>query len=156
MVIKYRIDTLDASSPLLLEACVTLLVNAFAKPERYSAQRLNEELHEDSSVFYRKFYVAVANGVIVGVGGIKAADWASNTHLLYLSAVAPEFRGQGIGRALLKARVEWVEKNFESGRILVSSTKAKRFHEFGFVDIRKSIVEGRHLMMRRFGRGKNI
>ena len=147
---KYRIDTLDASSPLLLEACVTLLVNAFAKPERYSAQRLYEELRGDSSVFYRQFFVAVSNGDIIGVGGIKAADWASHTHLLYLSAVAPEHRGQGIGRALLKARIEWVEKHFAAGRIMVSSAKTKRFHEFGFVDIRKSIVEGRHLMLRRF------
>lgn len=147
---KYRIDTLDASSPLLLEACVTLLVNAFAKPERYSAPRLHEELRGDSSLFYRQFFVAVTNGAIIGVGGIKAADWASHTHLLYLSAVAPEHRGQGIGRALLKARIEWVEQHFASGRILVSSTKTKRFHEFGFVDIRKSIVEGRHLMLRRF------
>jgi len=147
---KFRIDTLDASSQLLVEACVTLLVNAFAKPERYSAQRLSEELRGDSTLFYRQFFVAVTAGEIIGVGGVKAADWASHTHLLYLSAVAPEHRGQGIGRALLKARIEWIEENFKAGRILVSSPKAKRFHDLGFVDIRKGIVEGRHLMMRRF------
>jgi GNAT superfamily N-acetyltransferase len=151
---KYRIDTLDASSPLLLEACVTLLVNAFAKPERYSTKRLHEELGGDDSVFYRQFFVAVANGNIIGVGGVKAADWASHTHLLYLSAVAPEHRGQGIGKALLTARIEWVEKRFTAGRILVSSAKAKRFHDLGFVDIRKSVIEGRHLMMRRFDQKK--
>ena len=31
---RIRIDTLDPSSPVLLEACVTLIVNAFADPER--------------------------------------------------------------------------------------------------------------------------
>ena len=151
---KYRIETLDASSPVLLDACTTLLVNAFAKPERYSAQRLNEELRGESGLFYRQFFVAVAEGEIIGVGGVKAADWASHTHLLYLSAVAPEHRGQGIGRALLKARIEWLEKHFAFGRILVSSAKAKRFHEFGFSDFRKGVVEGRHLMMRHFERAK--
>ncbi len=148
---KFRIEHLDASSPVLLKACVTLLVNAFAKPERYSAKRLNDELQGDSSLFYRQFFVAVANGEIVGVSGVKAADWASNTHIFYLSAVAAEHRGQGIGRALLEARIKWLESNFKAGRILVSSAKPKRFKDLGFVGIRKGIVEGRHLMMRRFG-----
>lgn len=147
---NFRIEALDVSSRLLVEACVTLLSNAFAKPERYSAKRLGDEFQGDSMPFYRQFFVAVAAGEIIGVGGVKAADWASHTHLLYLSAVAPEHRAQGIGRALVKARIDWVEQNFKSGRILVSSPKAKRFRDLGFVDIRKSVIEGRHLMMRRF------
>lgn len=147
---KFRIEALDTTSPLLLKACITLLVNAFAKPDRYSAQRLQDELAGGSSLFYRQFFIAVTNGEIIGVGGIKAADWASHTHILYLSAVAAEHRGQGIGRALLKARIEWVEKKFKAGRILVSSTKPKRFRELGFADIRNAMIDGRHLMMRRF------
>ena len=35
---KIRIDTLDTSSAPLLEASVTLIFNAFADPERYSAE----------------------------------------------------------------------------------------------------------------------
>jgi GNAT superfamily N-acetyltransferase len=151
----FRIELLDASSPVLVKACVTLLVNAFAKPERYSPKRLNNEFQVESSLFYRQFFVAITSGEIVGVGGVKAADWASHTHILYLSAVAAEHRGQGIGRALLQARIEWLENNFKFGRILVSSTKPKRFQDLGFVDIRKGIVEGRHLMMRRFGNKKS-
>ena len=145
-----HIDTLDLSSPLLVEACVTLLTNAFAKPERYSVQRLHDELREHAMPFYRQFFVAIRGGEIIGVGGVKAADWASNTHLLYLSAVTPEQRSQGIGRALIKARVDWVTQQFKSGRILVSSARSKRFRDLGFRDIRKSTVEGRHLMMLRF------
>ena len=147
---KFQIEVLDASSPLLLEASITLLINAFSKPERYSVQRLSEELQTDDPVFYRRFFVAVEAGKIIGIGGVKAADWASHTHLLYLSAVALEHRGKGIGRALVKARVDWVEKNFKSGRILVSSPKAKRLIELGFTEIRKSFMDGRHLLFRRF------
>lgn len=147
---KFRIDTLDISSPSLIDACVTLLVTAFAKPKRYSAPRLAEELQAVSPLFYRHFFVAVTDGKIIGIGGVKAADWASHTHQLYLSAVAPEYRGQGVGRALLKARLDWVKENFTTGRILVSSPKAKRFHEFGFVDISQGAIDGRHLMMCRF------
>ena len=147
---KFQIEVLDASSPLLLEASITLLINAFSKPERYSVQRLSDELLADDPIFYRRFFVAVEAGKIIGIGGVKAADWASHTHLLYLSAVALEHRGKGIGRALVKARVDWVEKNFKSGRILVSSPKAKRLIELGFTEIRKSFMDGRHLLFRRF------
>lgn len=147
---EYRIETLDTSSPVLTSAAVTLLINAFSQPERYSTKRLHEELSGHTPPFYRQFFVAANRGEIIGIGGIKAADWASNTHLLYLSAVSPEYRGHGIGRALVKARVDWVEANFRKGRILVSTPKAKRFQDLGFVDVRKGFVEGRHLMMRRF------
>jgi len=147
---KFRIDTLDTSSPLLVEACVTLLTNAFAKPERYSSQRLHEELQAHSTLFYRQFFVAISAGEIIGVGGVKAADWASHTHLLYLSAVAPEHRSQGVGRALLEARIDWVVQHFKGGRILVSSARSRRFRDLGFSVVRKSTIDGRHLMMRRF------
>lgn len=147
---KLRIDTLDVTSPHLVEECVTLLFNAFAKPERYSLQRLSDELQADQTPFYRKFFIAVSAGKIVGFGGVKAADWASNTHLLYLSAVSSKYRQQGIGRALIKARVEWIEKNFASGLILVSSTKDKRFRDFGFVRIPKSNRAEHQLMIKRF------
>lgn len=144
------IDVLEASSPHLVETCVTLLFNAFAQPERYSLQRLRNELQNGSAPFYRKFFIAFEAGEIVGIGGVKAADWALHTHLLYLSAVAPTHRRQGIGRALVKARIEWIEQHFDSGRILVSSAKNKRFRELGFVQVPKSKIEGSQLLMRRF------
>ena len=146
----FRIDLLDVGNPALVEASVELLVSAFTNSERYGAKRLREELRANSGLFYRRFFVATEARDIIGVGGVTAADWASHTHLLYLSAVAQEQRGQGIGQALVKARVKWVEQNFKAGRILVSSTKGKRFRDLGFVEVRKSAIEGRHLMMLRF------
>jgi len=147
---KLRIDTLDISSPVLVDASVTLIVNAFGDPERYSARRVAQELMASDPVFYRQFFVAMEAGEVLAVGGVKAADWASKTHILYLSAVAPERRGKGIGRALIKARIDWVEETFKSGRILVSATKTRRFRDFGFVEIRNSCLDSRHLLLRRF------
>ncbi len=146
----WRIDTLDASSAALVESCVALVFNAFADPERYSRERLHREIGAADPVFYRQFFVAMQAGEVIAVGGVKAADWATKTHLLYLSAVAPEHRGQGIGRAMIKARVDWIEQTFESGRILVSSARTKRFRDLGFSEIRNSSIDGRHLLMRRF------
>ena len=127
-----------------------LIVNAFADPERYSAERVARELRGDDPAFYRRFFVAMEAGKIVAVGGVKAADWASKTHILYLSAVTPERRGQGIGRAMVKTCIEWLEERFDSGRILVSVAKTKRFREMGFNEVRKSTIDGRHLLVRKF------
>ena len=147
---RLRIDTLDISCQQMVDACVTLLFNAFAKPERYSFKRLSEELQTDPAPFYRQFFIAMDDGEIIGVGGVKAADWASNTHLLYLSAVTPMRRRQGIGRALIEARINWVEESFKSGRILVSSGKDKRYRDLGFIRVPKSGIDGRHLLIKRF------
>lgn len=147
---KTRIESLDVGNAAQVEASIALLVDAFEHGERYDAQRLREELQSASGLFYRQFFVATNDGEVIGFGAVKAADWASHTHLLYLSAVAAKHRGLGIGRALLKARIAWVESNFKFGRILVSSARSKRFQEAGFVPIPRSGIEGRHLMMRRF------
>ena len=95
-------------------------------------------------------FVATEGGVLLAVGGIKAADWAANTHILYLSAVVAERRGEGIGRQLLQARLDWITDNFKHGRILVSTGKTRRFVEAGFKEVRHSLVDGRRLMIKRF------
>lgn len=147
---KFRIDTLDTSSEALLDSCAKLIVNAFADPERYNLERVRRELCCDDPVFYRRFFIAIENGDIVALGGVKAADWASRTHILYLSAVAPDKRGRGIGRALIKARLDWLKATFKSGRILVSATKTRRFRDLDFHAVRNGSIDGKHLMLSRF------
>mgnify|MGYP002776448184 FL=1 len=147
---KLLIRALDCLDNGQLGASVDLVAAAFADPERYGRDRITREMLGDHPVFYRQFFVALKGGRIVGVGGVKAADWAAKTHLLYLSAVAPERRGQGIGRALLEARIEWVERRFGNGRILTSTTRARRFRELGFSEVKDSEINDRYLMLYRF------
>lgn len=147
---KFRIDTLDTSSDALLDTSAKLIVNAFADPERYNLDRVRRELCCDDPLFYRRFFIAIEDSEIVAVGGVKAADWASRTHILYLSAVSPAKRGKGIGRALIKARLDWLQSTFKSGRILVSATKARRFRDLGFHELRNGRIDGKHLMLCRF------
>lgn len=147
---KLQIRALDIHDLLQLEASIDLVENAFADPDRYGRERIVWEMLAENAAFYRQFFIATRGRQIVGVAGVKAADWALKTHILYLSAVAPEMRGKGIGRALLDARLEWIKRKFVSGRILVSTARAKRFRECGFVEIPDSEVEDRHLMLCRF------
>ncbi|MGA7480206.1 MAG: GNAT family N-acetyltransferase [Azonexus sp.] len=147
---KLLIRTLDVHDPGQLEASIDLIEHAFADPDLYDRERIAREILGNHPVFYRQFFVAIKGGRIVGVGGVKAADWSAKTHLLYLSAVTPEMRGQGIGRSLIEVRMEWVERKFATGRILVSTARTKRFREFGFVEIKGSEINDRHLMLYRF------
>jgi len=147
---KLLIRALDTHDPAQLESSIDLVEQAFADPERYDRERIAREMLGHHLVFYRQFFVAIKGGRIVGVGGVKAADWSAKTHLLYLSAVTPEMRGQGIGRSLIEVRMEWVERKFATGRILVSTARTKRFREFGFVEIKGSEINDRHLMLYRF------
>lgn len=147
---KLLIRALDTHDMLQLEAAIDLVENAFGDPERYGHERIMREMLVEEPPFYRQFFVAIKDGRLAGVGGVKAADWATKTHLLYLSAVVPEMRGQGIARALLAARVEWLRKRFGTGRVLVSTSRTKRFRELGFVEIRGSKIDGRMLMRLHF------
>ena len=129
---------------------IETLSACFPDRDRYNIKRLTEELRETDSPFYRHFIIAVVDDVVVGAGGIKAVDWASNTHALYLSAVAQKFRGRGIGKQLVKSRLDWIKSNFETGRILVSTSKIDRFKSFGFKQISQDAHESKVLMLKEF------
>lgn len=147
-------QTLDLSKPEQVIQSVEVLHLCFPGNDRYTIERLINELRLSSDVFYRKFFVATVpernQERVVGVAGIKAADWASDTHILYLSAVHPEFRNQGIGKTLLKLRVEWVKSEFKHGRVLVSTAKLDRFKQFKFRLATRSCEKGRSLMVMEF------
>lgn len=132
------------------DAAADVLLAAFADPDRYSRERLIDQLAPAPMPFYRQFFVAHRQGELVGVGGIKAADWASDTHILYLSAVAEHARGQGIARALIATRIAWLMENYEHGRLLVSTARSRRFNRLGFRIAGKHDAGGRRLMLLEF------
>ena len=147
---KIRFAALDLNDAEQVIKTIELLATCFADRERYTIKRLSDELKEAVSPFYRQFIVAVVEGVVVGVGGVKAVDWASNTHVLYLSAVHPSYRSRGIGKALIKARLKWLKESIGSGRVLVSTAKIDRFKLFGFKPVTHAGQDGRAIMLKEF------
>lgn len=145
-----HIEMLNLSDASAVAGCIELLRSVFANSPRYSQERLDAEFAPSIAPFYKQFFIARTPDAVIGIGAVKAAEWASHTHLLYLSAVASSYRGMGIGRALLQARIDWVLENFKTGRMLVSSVKAKRFRDCKFKLVKHSTLDGRHLMMRNF------
>ncbi len=147
---EIRIAELSDSDPQAREAAAAVLSAAFDDSIRYDAARLQAELVCAPPPFYRKFFCAWQDGELVGAGGIKAADWASNTHILYLSAVARHARGQGVAKALIAARLDWVRARFAAGCVLVSTSHRKRFAGLGFRLARVDREAGRYLMVLAF------
>lgn len=145
-----RISPLEHDDDATRAAAADILLTAFANPERYSLARIEEQLRPAPPPFYRHFFIARLGDEVVGVGGIKAADWASDTHILYLSAVAEHARGQGIARSLIATRIAWAMENFSHGRLLVSTARPRRFTRLGFRLMGKQEAGGRRLMLLEF------
>lgn len=146
----YFIHPLD-KTPLALSNAVELLAsNCPSESDRYEKSRIEIEIgSEDKLPFYKQFFGASdAGGELIGVAGIKTADWASDTHILYMMAVDKDHRGNGIGTDLEKVRIEWLLNNFNHGRCLVSTKHKKRFIRWGFNVI--SEINDRHLMILEF------
>lgn len=112
-----------------------LIVSVFADSVRYPARRIAAEIRPLPLPQYRRFVLVWHDGRLAGAGGIKSADWSSDTHILYLSAVDAEARGRGIGRALVGARLDWIRERHAQGRVLVSTAKPKRYRDFGFREL---------------------
>ena len=142
-----RIEALLPGDAPAYEAAVAILVDAFGDPARYDEERIRAELVPAAEPFYRRFFVARRGDEVVGIGGVKAADWASNTHILYLSAVAERARGQGVAKALIETRMAWVSGRFGSGRLLVSTARRKRFANYGFRPCSEDAASGRTMMV---------
>ena len=150
MTEETRIEALLPGDAAAYRAAAAILVDAFGDPARYDEERIRAQLVPAPEPFYRRFFVARSGDEVVGVGGVKAADWASNTHILYLSAVAERARGQGVARALIEARIAWVSRRFGSGRLLVSTARRKRFASYGFRPCSEDAASGRTMMVLEF------
>jgi hypothetical protein len=147
---NYKIRPLDTSPHSLTQAVNLLNASCPNESECYEKPRLvNEIASTEIMPFYRKFFGAYdVDGVLIGVGGIKAADWASDTHILYMMAVDINHRGKGIGTDLEAIRIKWIRDNFNRGRCLVSTKHKKRFERWDFKTV--SEIDKRHLMLLEF------
>ena len=146
----YTIRALENSAQVLSAAIELLHNNCPSESERYEKNRLIEEIYLiDERPFYKNFFGAYhLDGSLIGVGGVKAADWASDTHILYMMAVELEHRGIGVGSALESIRIQWVRDNFPHGRCLVSTRHKKRFERWSFKAV--SEINNRFLMILEF------
>lgn len=138
--LRHDISEQNAALELLMRNCP-------CESGRYGKNRLVAELGAvQVAPFYALFFGAFIDQLgLVGVGGIKATDWASNTHVLFLAAVEKNFRGQGIGTALEDARLDWLKSNFAHGRCLVSTRHEKRFSCRDFKTLSK--LDDKYLML---------
>lgn len=147
---NYTIRPLDNTPIAISDAISLLFSNCPSESERYEKSRLITDVCiVDTLPFYKKFFGAYnADNTLIGIGGIKAADWASDTHILYMVAVEKAHRGKGVGSSLETARIQWMQENFTHGRCIVSTKHKKRFERWDFKIV--SEVNNRYLMILEF------
>ena len=108
-------------------------------------------------VFFRKFYeeslVAKKNGKIVGyVNTMNSLVLGKHPYINFL-CVDKKYRGQGIGKALLKKLIARLEKNHEKVFLRVSWHKSKLipfYKKLGFKFARYTVLPPGYLMSLEF------
>lgn len=146
----YTIRPLDTTPSALSDAVDLLSANCPTESERYEVSRLISEVCVIETLPFYKIFMAAydSDENLIGIGGIKSADWASDTHILFMMAVAKDQRGKGVGSDLERARIQWVRDKFSHGRCMVSTKHKKRFERWGFKVA--SEVNHRYLMILEF------
>jgi len=75
------------------------------------------------------YAVAEADGAIVGVEGIEVYGTSG---LLRSAAIAPAWRGRGVGDAITRDRIEWARRRGLTALYLLTTTASDYFPRFGF------------------------
>lgn len=88
------------------------------------------------------------DNLIYRVSAIEESDKQEAVHILYMMAVEHAYRGNWVGNALEKARIDWMCINLERGRCVISTNHNNRFERLGFGSI--SEIEDRYLMILEF------
>jgi amino-acid N-acetyltransferase len=84
------------------------------------------------------FHVAHAAGEIVGVIGVESCD--GKRALLRSTAVSPQWRHRGVGRALVEHAIRVAEANGVDALYLLTTTAESYFPSFGFKIVNRSDV----------------
>ena len=147
--------TLRPMQTMDLPDATTLTVESFTIDGttlgQYAATRVRERLassfrhHE----YAPRFIVAVKeDGELIGVAGWGKLEFASRTWGLFLSSVSRDYRGQGVGTALVQERLRRIKQETQKGRILVSTKHRKRFEKLGFRSVDYDEELSLHLMLK--------
>lgn len=139
---EISISAVTSANPQILKELAALEIVAWTGKADLQAietkmERLSDEFnHLDSDT--KMAFVARGSGLIVGVGRIIRTCAATYSWMTYGLAVHPEYRRQGIGRALLRARLEYARER--GAQTIQSETHAANlasiaFHEaVGFIN----------------------
>ena len=78
------------------------------------------------------YAIAEADGELIGVEGIEVHG---NDGLLRSAAVVAPWRGQGVGDALTRDRIEWARQRGLDSLYLLTTTAGDYFPRFGFTRV---------------------
>ncbi len=79
-----------------------------ARPSEVTDERLTQKIVSLNGSDNGHYLVAESKGELVGHGMLDPLPWVAVRHVVHLTlAVHPGWQGQGVGRALLSALIDW-------------------------------------------------
>ena len=104
----------------------------------YAAQKVVlPRSREDIALFIGNFTVAERCGEICGCGALR--DFGNDLLEVRSLVVAPEYQGQGVGRALVAAMVEKLRQSRENWRLFTLTLRPGFFLSLGFREVPKAL-----------------
>lgn len=116
----------------------TLVARAFTLrrgvlPPQYRADRVSFRQRDSTRARTpERFLVAVDDHEMVGIGGYAKSTASPIAWDLVLCAVDPDRQRQGIGRALISARLDAIRARTGEAVVSVATRQPERFAPFGF------------------------
>ncbi len=83
------------------------------------------------------YAVAESRGLVIGVEGVEVHG---RDGLLRSAAVAPDWRGRGVGDALTRDRIAWARRRGLRAIYLLTTTAGDWFPRFGFAVVDRSLA----------------
>lgn len=96
------------------------------------------------------FWVATKDSEIVGIIGVIKEWFSAKTYAVFYLCVDKKYRSQGIGKALLKHAIEYVQVDClsgENGQIILASKHKNYYERLGF-DRLGELSEGQNAIFR--------
>jgi len=130
-----------------IDDCAKLIVDVYKAEGIWPNWTIDNTIRDlkvafDSPKYKEKYFVAVIDNEIIGIGGAAESFMTTNAFELCYGTIKPEYQRKGIGTALTLKRIEYIKSIRKHGYIFTSARYPKFFDKLGFVNVMEKDGKG--------------